>query len=50
MYLFLPTINKGIAYLTKTGLRNAFITIIFIYIIVKDIMNPRGDPYLVLFH
>jgi len=45
MYLFLPAMNKGIAYLTKTELRNAFLTIIFIYIIVKDIMNPKGDPY-----
>ena len=45
MYLFLPAINKGIAYLTKAELRNAFLTIIFIYIIVKDILNPRGDPY-----
>ena len=45
MYLFLPVINKGIAYLTKSELRNVFISLIFIYIIEKDIMNPRGDPF-----
>ncbi len=45
MYLFLPVINKGIAYLTKSELRNSFMSLIFIYIIVKDIMNPKGDPF-----
>ena len=45
MYLFLPVINKGIAYLTKSELRNVFMCLIFIYIIEKDIMNPRGDPF-----
>ena len=45
MYLFLPVINKGIAYLTKSELRNAFMCLIFIYIIEKDIMNPRRDPF-----
>ena len=45
MYLFLPVINKGIAYLTKSELRNVFMSLIFIYIIEKDIMNPRGDPF-----
>ena len=45
MYLFLPVINKGIAYLTKTELRNAFITLIVIYIIVKNIVYPEGDPF-----
>ena len=45
MYLFLPVINKGIVYLTKTELRNVFITLIVIYIIVRDIVNPKRDPF-----
>ena len=45
MYLFLPVINKGIAYLTKSELRNVFMSLIFIYIIEKDIMNPIRDPF-----
>lgn len=44
-YLFLPVINKGIAHLTKSELRNVFMSLIFIYIIEKDIMNPREDPF-----
>ena len=46
MYLFLPIINKGIEYLSKSVLRNAFMSLIFIYIIEKDIINPGGDPFL----
>jgi len=46
MYLFLPVINKGIAYLTKSELKNIFMSLIFIYIIEKDIMNPRRDPFI----
>jgi surface polysaccharide O-acyltransferase-like enzyme len=45
MYLFLPVINKGIAYLNKSELRYVFMSLIFIYIILKDIINPRGDPF-----
>ena len=45
MYLFLPVINKGIAYLAKSELRNAFICLILFYIIERDIMNPKGDPF-----
>jgi surface polysaccharide O-acyltransferase-like enzyme len=45
MYLFLPVINKGIAYLRKAELRNVFITLIVIYIIVRDIVNPKRDPF-----
>ena len=45
MYLFLPVINKGIVYLTKSELRNVLMSLIFIYIIERDIMNPRGDPF-----
>jgi surface polysaccharide O-acyltransferase-like enzyme len=46
MYLFLPIINKGIEYLSKSVLRNAFMSLIFIYIIEKDIINSGGDPFL----
>ena len=46
MYLFLPVINKGIAYLTKSELRNVIISLIFIYIIERDIMNPKRDPFI----
>ena len=46
MYLFLPVINKGIAYLTKCELRNVLMSFIFIYIIERNIMNPRGDPFI----
>ena len=45
MYLFLPVINKGIAYLEKSELRNIFMSLILIYIIERDIMNPKGDPF-----
>ena len=45
MYLFLPIVNKGIAYMTKSELRNTFMSLIFIYIVVRDLLNPRGDPY-----
>ena len=47
MYLYLPVINKGITYLTKSELRNVFMSLIFIYIIEKDIMAPRGDPFII---
>ncbi len=46
MYLFLPIINKGIAYLTKSELRNVLMSLIFIYIIERDIMNPKRDPFI----
>jgi len=45
MYLFLPVINKGIVNLTKSELKNVLMTLIFIYIIEKDIINPRGEPF-----
>jgi len=44
--IFLPVINKGIEYLSKSGLRNVFMSLIFFYIIEKDIINSRGDPFL----
>lgn len=46
MYLFLQVINKGLVYLTKFELRNVFLGLIFVYIIERDIMNPRGDPFM----
>ena len=45
MYLFLPVINKGIESLNKSELRMVFISLIFIFVIVKDYMNPKGDPF-----
>ena len=45
MYPFLPVINKGIAYLTKSELRNVFMSLIFIYIIQRDLMAPGRDPF-----
>ena len=46
MYLFLPVINKGIAYLAKSELRSTFMCLIFFYIIERDIMNSSGDPFI----
>ena len=45
MYLFLPVINKGISLLTKYELRNVFMSLIFILIIERDIVNPKGDEF-----
>ena len=45
MYLFLPVINKGIERLTKSELRMVFISLIFIFVIMKDYMNPESDPF-----
>jgi len=47
MYLFLPVINKGIESLNKSELRMVFISIIFIFIIVKDYLNPNADPFII---
>jgi len=44
-YLFLPVINKGIVYLSKSELRNVLMSFIFIFIIERNIINPRGDPF-----
>jgi len=46
MYLFLPVINKGIADLTKSELRFVVITLILVYIALKDIINPNTDIFL----
>ena len=45
MYLFLPVINKGIVYLTKSEFRNVIMSFIIICIIEKYILNPRGEPF-----
>lgn len=45
MYLFLPVINKGISNLSKSELRIVVISLILIYIILKDIINPGRDIY-----
>ena len=45
MYLFLPVINKGIESLGKSELRMAFISLIFFYVVMKEYINPKGDPF-----
>jgi surface polysaccharide O-acyltransferase-like enzyme len=45
MYLFLPVINKGIEGLTRSELRIVVISIIFIFIVLKDILNPKHDIF-----
>ena len=43
MYLFLPVINKGIAYLTKYEFRLIVITTLFIFVFWRDYKNPDRD-------
>jgi surface polysaccharide O-acyltransferase-like enzyme len=45
MYFFLPLINKGIASLTKSELRNIAICLILVYVVMKDVINPKIDIY-----
>lgn len=45
MYLFLPVINKGIQSLNKIELRTVFLSLIFVFVVVKDYMNPKKDPF-----
>jgi hypothetical protein len=45
MYLFLPVINKGIEGLNKIELRKVFFSLILIFVIVKDYLNPKSDPF-----
>lgn len=45
MYFFLPLINKGIASLTKSELRNISICLILVYVVMKDVINPKIDIY-----
>ena len=44
-YLFLPLINKGIEYLTKSELKRLIISIYFIYIIWRDYNVPNTDIF-----
>ena len=43
MYLFLPVINKGILFLSKNELRIVVISLILVYVILKDMINPKKD-------
>ena len=45
MYLFLPIINKGIAYLNKSELKICLISIIIIFVFWHDIMNLSDDIF-----
>lgn len=45
MYLFLPIINKGIAYLTKTEFEICITSIIYIFVVWHDIMNLNHDTF-----
>ena len=45
MYLFLPIINKGIAYLNKSELKICFQSIIIIFVFWHDIMNLKIDIF-----
>jgi hypothetical protein len=46
MYLFLPLINKGITSLTNSELRIVDISLIMVYVVFKDMINPNEDIYL----
>ena len=45
MYLFLPVINKGIAYLTKGELKLVVMSTIGIFSIWRSYKNPNGDVF-----
>ena len=45
MYLFLPIINKGIAYLYKSELKFCIKSIIIIFVFWHDVMNLRNDIF-----
>lgn len=45
MYLLLPIINKGLAYITKVELKILILSTLGIYILYNDSFNPRGDPF-----
>ena len=46
MYLFLPIINKGIAYLSKSELKISIINIIALFVFWHDIMNQKNDTFI----
>lgn len=45
MYFFLPTITKGISLLNKSELKMISASLLGIFIIYKDYMNPGGDTF-----
>jgi len=45
MYLFLPIINKGIAFLSKSELKNSIINIFVLLVFWHDIMNQNHDIF-----
>jgi surface polysaccharide O-acyltransferase-like enzyme len=45
MYLFLPIINKGIAYLNKHEFKICLTSIIYIFVVWHDIMNLNHDTF-----
>jgi len=47
MYLFLPLINQGLSLVNKSQLKIIVLSIIFIFVIWRDFMSSKGDPFLV---
>lgn len=45
MYLFLPVINKGIEYITKSQLKATIFSFIVVYVILQDYINPNFDCF-----
>ena len=45
MYLFIPSINKGISVLTKTELKIIVITTLGMFVILRDFVNPKRDVF-----
>ena len=41
MYLFIPIINRGILYLSKSELKIIIWSLLLLFIIIKDIINPQ---------
>ena len=45
MYLFLPLINKGLSNINKSELKIIVLSLIGIFIIWRDFINSKGDPF-----
>jgi len=45
MYLFLPVINKGISFLSKSELKSVVISTLGIFAFWKDFKNPKKDVF-----
>ena len=45
MYLLLPLVNRGLSVLTKAELKLLVISILSIYIILRDFFNPKTDSF-----